>query len=539
MISALDGPLSIISVVGQYRTGKSFLLNRILLGQNDGFVVGSTVNACTKGLWIWSEPVRAIASDGTPVNLLIIDTEGLNSTEAGTKHDCIIFALALLTSSLFLYNSVGTISESAIDTLSLVVEMTKYIRTSTSKEEDGTSFAQFFPKFMWIVRDFSLQLVNENGKRITSREYLENALLEAPGVSEKAANKNRIRAAIKGFFQQRDCYPLVRPVEDESMLQSLSSCSDEVLRPKFVMQMQDLRSKVMTSADPKKIRSGLVSGSMLVELAQSWVHAVNTGSVPDVEDTWTNVCQAECRKHVMSLHAKYLAQQQELRETLPLPDNELLVWHREAVERARKDFKKATGTLQEDMRAHALDSLEALLAKELENLHAQNEAMSKEQLHTLLEKYVSPIELALERGEYENWAGQKGFQEAKERARRAILDAHIRADSHAAQQLVTEHLERLTSKAAQRMLQLQLVAREESEAALQARISAVEAAKRDEVRRLEGELENVGLRASLVQEQQQQSEDRIADLREQVDTYRQELTVLRQVHVHTYMLCTL
>jgi hypothetical protein len=92
-------------------------LNRILLGKNDGFAVGSTVNACTKGLWIWSEPLRAIASDGTPVNLLIIDTEGLNSMEAGTKHDCIIFALALLTSSFFIYNSVGTISESAIDTV--------------------------------------------------------------------------------------------------------------------------------------------------------------------------------------------------------------------------------------------------------------------------------------------------------------------------------------------------------------------------------------------------------------------------------------
>ena len=225
MLSALDGPLSIVAVVGQYRTGKSFLLNRILLGQNDGFTVGSTVNACTKGLWLWSEPLRAIASDGTPVNLLIIDTEGLNSTEAGTKHDCIIFALALLTSSFFVYNSVGTISESAIDTLSLVVEMTKYIRTSTSKEEDGTAFAQFFPKFLWVVRDFSLQLVNEHGKTISSKEYLESALQEMPGVSEKAANKNRIRTAIKGFFQQRDCFPLVRPVEDESLLQTLSSAA--------------------------------------------------------------------------------------------------------------------------------------------------------------------------------------------------------------------------------------------------------------------------------------------------------------------------
>ena len=103
--------------------------------------------------------------------------------------------------------------------------MTKYIRTSASKEEDGTSFAQFFPKFLWVVRDFSLQLVNENGKRITSKEYLENALLEVPGVTEKAANKNRVRAAIKGFFQQRDCFPLVRPVEDESLLQTLSSAA--------------------------------------------------------------------------------------------------------------------------------------------------------------------------------------------------------------------------------------------------------------------------------------------------------------------------
>jgi hypothetical protein len=34
-----------------YRTGKSFLLNRILLDNPQAFPVGSTVNACTKGLW--------------------------------------------------------------------------------------------------------------------------------------------------------------------------------------------------------------------------------------------------------------------------------------------------------------------------------------------------------------------------------------------------------------------------------------------------------------------------------------------------------
>ena len=45
--------LGVISIIGKARTGKSFLLNRVLLNKKDAFVVGSTVNPCTKGLWIW------------------------------------------------------------------------------------------------------------------------------------------------------------------------------------------------------------------------------------------------------------------------------------------------------------------------------------------------------------------------------------------------------------------------------------------------------------------------------------------------------
>eukprot|EP00961_Rhodomonas_salina_P127648 1721156-Rhodomonas_salina.1 len=41
-LSRIPGPISVVSVVGMYRTGKSFLLNRILLGRKDGFPVGAT-----------------------------------------------------------------------------------------------------------------------------------------------------------------------------------------------------------------------------------------------------------------------------------------------------------------------------------------------------------------------------------------------------------------------------------------------------------------------------------------------------------------
>ncbi len=50
MLKNLKERIGIIAVAGKYRTGKSFLLNRIILGKsaNEGFGVGPTINPCTK-----------------------------------------------------------------------------------------------------------------------------------------------------------------------------------------------------------------------------------------------------------------------------------------------------------------------------------------------------------------------------------------------------------------------------------------------------------------------------------------------------------
>ena len=47
-LKTLTGPIGVISVAGMYRSGKSYLLNRVLLNQSRGFDVGHTINACTK-----------------------------------------------------------------------------------------------------------------------------------------------------------------------------------------------------------------------------------------------------------------------------------------------------------------------------------------------------------------------------------------------------------------------------------------------------------------------------------------------------------
>lgn len=55
--SSIEGKIAIISVAGIYRTGKSYLLNTILLNQKNGFAVGPTTNPKTKGIWVWGKPL--------------------------------------------------------------------------------------------------------------------------------------------------------------------------------------------------------------------------------------------------------------------------------------------------------------------------------------------------------------------------------------------------------------------------------------------------------------------------------------------------
>ena len=41
-----------------------------------------------------------------------------------------------------------------------------------------------FPSFVWVVRDFTLQLVDAEGEPITSKDYLEKALDIQKGYSD-------------------------------------------------------------------------------------------------------------------------------------------------------------------------------------------------------------------------------------------------------------------------------------------------------------------------------------------------------------------
>ena len=127
------------------------------------------------------------------MRFLLLDTEGIGALDTEAQYDASVFALALLLSSYFVYNSVGSIDEGALNSLSLIAHLTRHIRVrgggdgggGAGREEDGAEFARHFPAFLWLVRDFALQLVAPDGRPITPKEYLEVASRRAapPGLS--------------------------------------------------------------------------------------------------------------------------------------------------------------------------------------------------------------------------------------------------------------------------------------------------------------------------------------------------------------------
>ena len=116
-----------------------------------------------QGLWIWKKPLPGFSTDGEPINVLVVDSEGLGALDEDSNHDVRIFSLAILLSSYFIYNSVGSIDENAVQNLSLVINLTKHIHVKSgaaSDDIDPEEYSRYFPSFMWVVRDFTLQLID-------------------------------------------------------------------------------------------------------------------------------------------------------------------------------------------------------------------------------------------------------------------------------------------------------------------------------------------------------------------------------------------
>ncbi|XP_047981737.1 restin homolog isoform X2 [Salvia hispanica] len=265
---------------------------------------------------------------------------------------------------MFIYNQMGGIDEAALDRLSLVTEMTKHIRVRASGGRSTASeLGQFSPIFVWLLRDFYLDLVEEN-RRITPRDYLEIALRPVEGGGRDVSAKNEIRESIRALFPDRECYTLVRPLSNENDLQRLDQIPLDKLRPEFKSGLDSFTRFVFERTRPKQMGGTVMTGPIFARITQSFLDALNNGAVPTITSSWQSVEEAECQRAYETSTEVYMST---FDRSKPPEEAALREAHEDAVQRSMASFNdNAVGAGQ--VRQKYEKRLQSFLKKAFEDI---------------------------------------------------------------------------------------------------------------------------------------------------------------------------
>mmetsp|Transcript_12941 Transcript_12941/g.24309 ORF Transcript_12941/g.24309 Transcript_12941/m.24309 type:complete len:630 (-) Transcript_12941:1197-3086(-) len=264
-----DYKVCVVSVVGAFRTGKSFLLSWFLkylnhlekldafrdenkytnesktnstsewydeidsIG-NSGFDWRGGAERNTTGIWMWSKPylLPRSAETSEKVAVLLVDTQGMFDHETTMGLTAAIFGLSTLLSSYQIYNVDKRIQEDNLQQLALFSEYGRMalhsdgskgntpkndsVSTQTSSEDaneqGAANTAQEIPKpfqkIEFLVRDWQNFEDDENFEacELEMKEYLESVLAE-----REASDLKDTREQITSCFEQVTCFLMTHP----------------------------------------------------------------------------------------------------------------------------------------------------------------------------------------------------------------------------------------------------------------------------------------------------------------------------------------
>ncbi|KAM9484764.1 guanylate-binding protein 1-like isoform 2-T6 [Salvelinus alpinus] len=395
-LMGLKQKVVVVAVVGLYRTGKSYLMNK-LAQKRSGFALGATIQSKTKGIWMWCVP----HPEKTDHTLVLLDTEGLGDVEKGdSKNDAWIFSLAILLSSTLVYNSQGTINNDAVEKLQYVNELTEMIKVKSStddKEEgEGTQFMQFFPNFVWTVRDFTLQL-EIDGREITPDQYLENSLQLKKGTGKKVSDYNVPRECIRNYFPSRKCFVFPSPTTPDNM-HRLDSMDEAELSERFRKVADTFCRFIFQESRTKTVIGGhTLTGEMLGHLVTTYVETIAKGNVPCLENAVLAMAKIENQAAVDEGLAVYQKGMENVKALFPVDINQLSENQLCSEAQARQAFMKRSFN---DKNGEFLKALAEAIGNHNVNLFKQNKDASEKKCNTLLENLSAPMDQWMKEGTY-------------------------------------------------------------------------------------------------------------------------------------------
>ncbi|XP_064425427.1 atlastin-2 isoform X3 [Latimeria chalumnae] len=317
-----DLPVFVISVIGDQRTGKSFLLNYILrylrnqrkqnwMGKEDetltGFGWKPGSEGTTSGIMILKKPFVVDSSIGK-VAVLLVDMEGLQNLSSSKKRLTKLATITRLVSTLQIFNVMRNLKESDLANFELFAYVASKAEESSPVPEEGTPSPEKetpetlnlgIPAVHFVVRDFIERKSGfEEGQRhLESRlkgkaagnrwaslcELMKGVpmkcfLMLYPGdsVSEDETYKGQTKGMKSEFKDQLNAY-ISSLLSDDFIKEAVSSkrtCKDLETRTKAVVEK--LQKKKIKYPSPLKTPQKVDNFSHMRELVDEFNKTTET-----------------------------------------------------------------------------------------------------------------------------------------------------------------------------------------------------------------------------------------------------------------------
>jgi len=278
-------PVVFISVVGPFRTGKSFLLNLMSryfaaedknswLGEENEpvdlkeFSFKSGPSRETTGMYV-SRRIHVVRNvDGEEVGIVLADTQGLFDSLTTQKEASTIFSLSTMISSMLLYNLKGNVDSSNLESLTTFLEYAKY--TTSSFQEKP------FDNIHILVRDWEWPEDYVYGRH-GGKRYIESWLND----ENSPDHLKKIAESVKCSFEHIYCYLLPEPGRMLKRSSSDAKLTAAEMGVDFIRHVKDTIKALSKNLVTKKFNQVKITFLELVNLIDDYVNLYNETDVPD------------------------------------------------------------------------------------------------------------------------------------------------------------------------------------------------------------------------------------------------------------------
>ena len=275
-----DKPVVVISVAGEFRTGKSFLLNSMtrylkasdksqwLEHKSDSFPWKSGCEAHTNGMSM-SPPIPVTLQSGVEAVLLLVDTQGIFDGNSTITDSTRIFALSTLLSSLQVFNVMNNLKGDHLDNLQFFAECGRMSKDNAQEKP--------FQDLLFLIRDWNFTEDHAFGSQGG------NALVEKRLNSTREGLKQREKD-IKAFFTSVSGFLLPYPGKAVARSSTFAGDAND-METEFITVLEELMDMLLSpeSLSVKMNGSRPLTCKELATLIMKFTDLFQSDELPDVK----------------------------------------------------------------------------------------------------------------------------------------------------------------------------------------------------------------------------------------------------------------